>query len=235
MTIGGMQTLTLLDYPEHVAATIFTVGCNFRCPFCHNGDLVLQGSEEYKEEEVLQFLKKRRNVTEAVCITGGEPTLMKDLPVFIYRIKNMGYLVKLDTNGTNPEMIQKLYEGNLIDYVAMDIKNSFENYERTIGGVNTDMNRIKSSIEYIMKSGVDYEFRTTLVKGIHIYEDMEKMAEAISGAKKYVLQNYAGNDKTIARLTKNEDCFEPFSGSEMNHFLEIAQKYVINARLRLAE
>lgn len=193
MNIASFQKFTLLDYPGHVAATVFTVGCNFRCSFCHNPELVL-GSQftvhgNDNEKEFFKFLKQRKGKLEAVCITGGEPTLQKDLIEFMTKVKKMGFLVKLDTNGMRPDVLKKALDLKIVDYVAMDIKNSLKNYEKTVCA-QVDLERIKMSAEMIMNSKVDYDFRTTVVPGIHTEKDFQEIAEWIGGAKKYFLQRF---------------------------------------------
>ena len=193
MNLASYQKFTLLDYPGRIATTVFTVGCNFRCSFCHNPELVLgsqfvaHGNEN--EKEFFKFLKSRKGKLEAVCITGGEPTIQKDLIEFIVKVKKMGYLVKLDTNGMRPDVLKKVLDMKIVDYVAMDIKNSLKNYEKTVC-TKVDLERIKMSAEMIMNSRVDYDFRTTVVPGIHSEKDFEEIAEWIGGAKKYFLQRF---------------------------------------------
>lgn len=210
MLILGLTKTTLLDYPGKVAATIFTGGCNFRCPFCHNGNLVLNPSLEpaVSEEEVFEHLIKRKNVLEGVCVSGGEPTIQGDLPEFLSKIKALGYLIKLDTNGMHPEIIQKLIEDKLVDYIAMDIKNTYEKYEITSGIKNIDVAKIKQSIDYLINGALPYEFRTTLVKEYHQEEDIMEMARMISGADTWYLQSFKDSDyvikKGLAAYTKEE-------------------------------
>lgn len=194
MRLGGYQKLTLIDYPGKIATTVFTVGCSFRCPFCHNPELVLTNNSQFStdnkmEKEFFDFLEKRKGKLEGVCITGGEPTIQADIIEFIKKIKKMGFLVKLDSNGTRPDVLKKILNQELVDFVAMDIKNSLKNYSQTVG-IKADVERIKLSIEMIMNSGVDYEFRTTVVPGIHSEEDFDKIAKLIFGAKSYYLQEY---------------------------------------------
>ncbi|HRS23162.1 MAG TPA: anaerobic ribonucleoside-triphosphate reductase activating protein [Candidatus Woesebacteria bacterium] len=166
MRLGGCQQTTFLDYPGKLATTIFTVGCNFRCPFCHNRDLVLEAKEVISEEDFFEFLKKRKNILEGVVISGGEPTLQPGLDNFCSKIKQIGYLVKLDTNGSRPEVLEKLIKNHLIDFVAMDIKADRKNYEKA-SGVKVDLAQIEKSVEIIKKSGLDHQFRSTIVRGIH--------------------------------------------------------------------
>ena len=189
--IAGLQKMTLLDYPGKVACTIFTQGCNFRCPFCHNSDLLgKEGPEPISQDTLLTFLKKRVGLLDAVCITGGEPTLQKDLPDLIRKIKDLGYLVKLDTNGGKPDVLKALVEENLLDYVAMDIKNAPDRYAETVGIPDFDVAPIAESVAFLLSDAVDYEFRTTVVKEFHRVEDIEAAARFIKGAKRYFLQNF---------------------------------------------
>lgn len=233
MNINGFMKTTLLDYPGKVACTIFTSSCNLRCPFCQNADLVFNTSNEvYDQEDVLLYLAKRRKVLDGVCISGGEPTLQKDLSEFIYHIKSLGYSVKLDTNGFFPSVIKKLYEGNLLDYVAMDIKSSFAGYAMACGITDINLAPVKESIDYIMNCGVDYEFRTTLVKGIHSFDDMKDIADSINNAKAYFIQSYVHSDKIIGHLTNTNLHMSSFTPDELNTFLEIANKKIPAAKLR---
>lgn len=192
MQINGFNKLTLLDYPKHLAATIFIGGCNLRCPFCHNASLVTSpGSQPvFPKEEVLSTLAKRKGILEGVCITGGELTLYTELPDFIKEIKDLGFKVKLDTNGTNPSMMKSLVADKLIDYVAMDIKNSKEKYPLTSGIQKLSIDKIEESIFYLLSNSVDYEFRTTVVAEHHQESDMHSIGQWIQGAKSYYLQAY---------------------------------------------
>ncbi len=212
MRICGLNKTTLLDYPGCVAATLFVGGCNFRCPFCHNGDLVLHSGEmtAYEEKEIFSFLKKRKSVLEGVCITGGEPTLYEELPSFIGKIKELGYKVKLDTNGSNPKMLLKLMEDNLVDYVAMDIKAPVSGYNK-VCGTNVDIERIKWSVDILKQGKVCYEFRTTIVKEFHSKKDILEIGSWLSGAENYYLQNYQETDKNICQgfaAMDSEELFE---------------------------
>lgn len=203
MLIQGLNKTTLLDYPGCVAATIFVGGCNFRCPFCQNSGLVLESSAEeiIPEEEILAFLKKRKNVLKGICITGGEPTLQEDLPGFICQIRNLGYRIKLDTNGYRPEILKRLLEERLLDYVAMDIKNSPDKYAETAGvdyeGGGLNLEKINESIGLLLCGTVEYEFRTTVVKELHTLEDMIKIGEWIKGCRAYFLQKFQDNGNNI--------------------------------------
>ena len=204
MIIPGFQKTTLLDYPGHTAALVFTGGCNFRCPYCHNGDLVLHPGAlpPVSEEEIFAHLKKRRNVLNGVSVTGGEPTLQADLPAFFAKIKDLGYEIKLDTNGTSPGMLRKLLEEKLVDYVAMDIKNAPEKYGATVGlppesFTDSMMDDIRSSIALLREWQVDYEFRTTVMQELHSVSDIEAIGEWIAGAKRYFIQPYKESDAVI--------------------------------------
>lgn len=192
MIFYGLNKTTLLDYPSHVAATLFTGGCNFRCPFCHNASLVTNPSSQppYTEEEILAFLKKRHNILDGICITGGEPTLCSDLESFIQKVKDLGYLVKLDSNGFNTSVLEKLIHHNLIDYVAMDIKNSLPHYGKTIGLASFDTRPIEESVSLLRSSSIPYEFRTTLVKELHTEEDILSIGEWLKGVPAYYLQSF---------------------------------------------
>ena len=199
MIINGLNKLTLLDYPNRTACTVFLAGCNFRCPFCHNAGLVLNAEdcEKIQEEEFFAFLKKRRGILDGVCITGGEPTLRADLPEFIGKIKDMGYLVKLDTNGTNPKMLKRLVDEKKVDYVAMDIKNSLENYSKCVGIENYNTDSIVESISILKNGEVDYEFRTTVDAERITEEDILKIAELLKGDSKYYLQQFKNSGDII--------------------------------------
>lgn len=199
MQIKGFNKTTLLDYPKHLAATIFVGGCNMRCPFCHNASLVTRPSSQpsLDPEEVLDTLSKRRNILEGVCITGGEPTLYPDLPDFIKDIKALGLKVKLDTNGTHPKMMIALAEEGLVDYVAMDIKNSLEKYPFTAGIAELDMDAIKESVAYLIGGSLEYEFRTTIVKEYHTREDILAIGAWLKGARAYYLQGFMDSGDLI--------------------------------------
>ena len=202
--ISGLQKMTLLDYPGKVACTVFLQGCNFRCPFCHNSDLLgKDGPETIPVETLLTFLKKRVGLLDAVCITGGEPTLQKDLPGLIRQIKALGYLVKLDTNGSRPAVLKALVEEKLIDYVAMDIKNCPSRYSETVGLSNMDMTGVEQSIRYLLQGHVDYEFRTTVAEELHTEADMEQMGQWLCsmqpGCKpiRHYIQPYVDRDSVL--------------------------------------
>ncbi len=207
MIFGGFQKLTLLDFPGVVACTLFTKGCNFRCPFCHNALLVTQIEESasYSEEEILAFLKKRQGVLEGVCITGGEPLLHPELEGFIAQVKALGYKVKLDTNGSFPHRLKALVAKGLLDYVAMDIKNCFEKYPLTAGlrggpeeGKTTALLAdVEESIDFLLTGSIPYEFRTTVAKELHTVEDIARIADRIRGAERYFLQNFSDSGNII--------------------------------------
>ncbi|MEE3425710.1 MAG: anaerobic ribonucleoside-triphosphate reductase activating protein, partial [Erysipelotrichaceae bacterium] len=195
----GLQKLTLLDYPGNMAATVFTGGCNFRCPFCHNRSLVFlnENDSEIANEDIFDFLKSRNKILDGICITGGEPLLHKGITAFIKRVRDLGLKVKLDTNGSNFEALRRLIDEKLVDYVAMDIKNSPEKYAMTIGLENYDLSEIEKSKNYLLENHVDYEFRTTIVKEFHELEDLRKIGEWIRGAKHYYLQNFEDHGTCI--------------------------------------
>ncbi|HWQ60278.1 MAG TPA: anaerobic ribonucleoside-triphosphate reductase activating protein [Candidatus Fimivivens sp.] len=206
MLLAGFQKMTLIDYPGKIATTVFTVGCNFRCPFCHNPELVELSSEAMKtfkgkDMEFLEFLAKRKGILDGVCITGGEPTVQQDIVAFIRKIKKMRFSVKLDSNGTRPEILEEVFRDGLVDYVAMDIKNGIDRYSETTR-VSVDTANIKKSIRLIMESGVPYEFRTTVVPGIHTEADFDGIARLIKGAQAYYLQEF--RDMTILDPTLKE-------------------------------
>lgn len=245
MQIHGFHKTTLLDYPEHIAATVFTGGCNFRCPFCHNGELVLDPGCQplIPEEEVLTYLKKRQGILQGVCVTGGEPTLQKDLKEFLQKIKELGYPIKLDTNGYMPGVLWNLLQNGLVDYVAMDIKTARENYTTATGLAHMDLSRIEESIGILKSSGIPYEFRTTVVKGIHTVEEFEEISRWIAGCPAYYLQNYEENENCLYRMVQTgEDAgkksaapFGAFSREELEQMAKLAGKYVGKVTLRGVE
>lgn len=252
MDFRGLQKTTLLDYPGIIAATVFTAGCNFRCPFCHNGDLVLAANQlsRIEETEILAFLQKRKGILKGLCISGGEPTLQKGLPEFIQKVKDLGYLVKLDTNGSNPEMLKVLLEKDLLDYVAMDIKNSPDSYEKTIGVMplnhcktsaygnreiefpemenetKFDIKIIEQSIQILKESGVPCEFRTTLVKELHTEADIRAIAHWLPKEIPYYLQCYEENEQVII------PGFHPPTKEIMERYREILSEKLEQVYLR---
>ena len=202
--IAGLQKMTLLDYPGKVACTVFLQGCNFRCPFCHNSSLLGKAEEPpIPREELMAFLKKRVGLLDGVCITGGEPTLQKELPAFLRDIKALGYAIKLDTNGYRPDVLRALVEENLIDYVAMDIKNCPRRYGETAGLPGLDLSKIEESMTFLIRGTLPYEFRTTVTAQHHTPEDMEEMGQWFrelgqgSTVKKYFLQPYTDRDSVL--------------------------------------
>lgn len=226
MNVQGYQKLTLLDFPGRVACTVFTGGCNLRCPFCHNASLVLTPREgENREEEVLRYLAGRKGILEGVCITGGEPLLQPDLSDFVKQVKNMGFSVKLDTNGSDPDALAALLSAGGIDYVAMDIKSAPEHYEKAIGRA-FPTERFMRSAEMIRASGIPYEFRTTLVKGIHEPEDMEGIGRWLAGEKRYFLQTFVDSGNLLG------GGYEAFGPDETMEFLKKIRIYIPSAKLR---
>lgn len=196
MNIAGVQKVTLLDYPGKVACEIFTQGCNFECPFCQNSSLIpITNTGEFSEEEIFEYLNLRKNILDGVVITGGEPTVQKDLKGFIKKIKDLGLLVKLDTNGGNPKVLQELIDEKLVDYVAMDIKNIFNKYNIT-AGKKINLDNIKKSIEILKASKIDYEFRTTIIKEMHSLDDIVSICKLV-GSAKYYLQNFEDSENVI--------------------------------------
>lgn len=228
MKFYGMQKMTLLDYPGYVACTLFTGGCNFRCPFCHNALLVLDLDENYTipEEEVLAFLKKRQGLLDGVCVTGGEPLINKDIGDFLSKVKELGFKIKLDTNGTNPALLKELVSQKLVDYVAVDIKNSPEKYAETVGLKSFDMSTINETVNFLMSGSVDYEFRTTVTKQFHTEKSMEEAARFIRGAKRYFLQNFVDSGNLIGSGITGQ------SKEEMEKLLAVVKKYVPDSCLR---
>lgn len=228
MKIHGLQKLTLLDFPGRLGCTIFLGGCNFRCPFCHNGNLVLhpEREQEIGEEYILDFLRRRRGILDGVCITGGEPTLERDLPEFMWKVKNMGYQVKLDTNGYKPGVLKRLAGAGLVDYVAMDIKNAPNRYAETAGVKELEILRIQESVDYLLGAPVDYEFRTTVTRELHHREEFETIGRWLAGAKRYFLQNYQESDAVICPV------YSGYSGEQLERFREILQKTIPVVEIR---
>jgi len=229
MKIGALQKTSLIDFPKLISCTIFTQGCNFRCPYCHNPELVLpeKFAIPINIEIIFDFLDKRKDYLDGVCITGGEPTIQPDIIDFIKEIKNKGFKVKLDTNGSHPEIIERLLKDNLIDYISMDIKGPFEKYSK-ISGINIDIEKIKKSVDLIKNSFIDYEFRTTVVKKLISINDFEKIGKQIEGAKKYFLQKFVPS-KHIKPEFINE---RNYSDEEFGIIKEIIVKYVKNVDIR---
>ena len=233
MLISGLQKLTLLDYPGTVACTVFTAGCNFRCPFCHNASLVLperlRGDED-GVETVLAFLRKRRGMLEGVAVTGGEPLLHADMADFLRRVRELGYKVKLDTNGSFPERLAELIEEGLVDRVAMDIKNDPARYAETVGLPSFDLSAVDRSRRLLLEGRVEYEFRTTVVKGLHTRESLCEAARWIEGAREYYLQQYRDSGDLI-----RSEGLEAFSGEEMRALCAAVEEILPSVRLRGVE
>ena len=208
MAIVGIDKLSLLDYEDKVSVVLFSKACNMRCPFCHNGDSVLNAQEELNFDDILAFLKTRVGLVDAVVFSGGEPTLEPDLEVKIKAVKSLGFLIKLDTNGTNPVLLEKLIDEGLIDYVAMDIKNSPSLYARSSGVTNINLDNIRKSISIIMKKAPDYEFRTTLVKEFHERMNYDAFFELIKGAKRLYLQKFVDREGCIKKGLHDVDEME---------------------------
>ena len=229
MFISGLQKLTLLDYPGRVACTVFTGGCNFRCPFCHNAPLVLPErlAQDTDEERVLAFLRKRTGILDGVAVTGGEPLLHPQLPEFLQKIKDLGFSVKLDTNGSFPERLEDVVKAGLADRVAMDIKNAPAMYAHTIGLDHFDIEPVERSMHFLMDCGIDYEFRTTVVKGIHTEESLIEAAKWISGAKEYYLQQFKDSGDVIAI-----EGLSAFDEKEMHTLADAVAPYVPSVRVR---
>lgn len=226
MIISGFQKLTLLDFPGHTACTIFTSGCNMRCPFCHNASLVTGTAEEnYTEDEILSYLKKRQGLLDGVAITGGEPLLHKDIGDFIKKIKDLGFAVKLDTNGSFPERLKVLIDGGLLDYIAMDIKNCKEKYSLA-AGKDINVSDIEKSVELIKNSGIPHEFRTTVTKELHNEEDIISVARWLGEGEKYFLQQFKDSGEILA---SGQSAVHP---DELNKFSAAAQKYGVLCETR---
>lgn len=228
MEFSGWEKLSLVDFDDNLTTTLFTSGCNFRCPFCHNGDLVLHPSRcvAIPFDEIKEYLKKRVGVLDAVCISGGEPTLMDDLEEKLIFIKSLGYKVKLDSNGSRPSILKDLVSKGLVDYVAMDIKNSKSKYAETIGIKDFDLSPIEESIAFLLSNKVGYEFRTTIMSEFHNEEDMKQIGIWIKGANRYFLQQYIDNENCIKKG------LHPVELEQANRFIKILKEYIPNVKLR---
>jgi len=228
MNIQGLQKTTLLDYPGKIAATVFTGGCNFRCPYCHNASLVLndRDAQDISEEVFFDFLAKRKGLLDGVCISGGEPLLQREIGRFISEIKSLGFLVKLDTNGSFPSKLKELVGDGLIDYVAMDIKNSPAGYARTAGITEDILPEVKQSVTFLLAGHVDYEFRTTVVKGFHSKEDFAAIGEWIQRARRYFLQNFVDSGDLIQPGLQGVD------KTELAVFADAVRMYVPSVQIR---
>ena len=228
MKIYGLNKTTLLDYPGRVAATIFLGGCNFRCPFCQNSSLVLSPDRqpEIPEEEVLSFLKKRKGILEGVCVTGGEPTLSPELPEFLKKIQDLGYPVKLDTNGSRPQVLKDLANRNLIQMTAVDIKACPNNYPSLCGLVHPDLDSIQETVDFLINGSLDYEFRTTVVRELHTEQDFIQIGQWIAGAKAYYLQAYRDSEEVL------QPGFSSYSQKELMYFRDILKRTIPLVELR---
>ncbi len=248
MKLSGLQKITMLDFPGKLASTVFTCGCNFRCPFCHNVDLVWHAAQaaEIPINDVLSYLTERKNYLEGICITGGEPLIQPEADIisFIQTVKNLGLLVKLDTNGTNPDTLEKLIDNKLIDMVAMDVKTSLDKYP-ILAGLGKDdfgkkalnlsgesisklLSSIQRSINILLQNKIPYEFRTTVIKPLHSAEDFENIGKLIEGAENYYIQSY----RHASADTAEDDIFSAYTNEELEMFKNIVQKYVKNAKVR---
>ena len=228
MNISGLQKMTLLDYPEKIAATVFTGGCNFRCPFCHNASLVLNTdkAQNISEEEFFNFLAKRKGLLDGVCISGGEPLLQKEIGEFISKIKSLGFLVKLDTNGSFSSKLKELVGNGLLDYVAMDIKNSPAGYAITTGTTDDVLSQINESVTFLLADNVEYEFRTTVVENFHSKDDFIAIGKWIQGAKKYFLQDFVDSGDLI------QSGLRGVKKTELAAFADIVREYVPSVQIR---
>ena len=227
MDIQGLQKMTLLDYPGRVACTVFLGGCDLRCPFCHNSGLVLGPMPaELDDQELLAFLKKRQGLLDGVCVTGGEPLLRPDLPELLARIKELGYPVKLDTNGSHPERLRSLVQQGLVDYVAMDIKNSPERYGETVGVPALDLTPFQESVAFLLQGSVDYEFRTTVVREFHDSDSFQAIGPWLSGARRYFLQCFVDRDTVL------QEGLHPWDADSLRAFADLVRPYVHQVELR---
>lgn len=228
MHITGLQKLTLLDFPERIACTVFIYGCNLRCPFCHNASLVVTNSQEdhISEDELISFLQSRKGLLDGVCITGGEPTIYGDeLRALIQRIRELGFAVKLDTNGTNPALLTELINEGLLDYVAMDIKNSPEKYTKTCGGIDV-LAKVQESVKILMNSDVEFEFRTTVCHPLHSTEDIRQIGAWLKGTPRYFIQQFVDSGNLIG------SGMAPLSEGEMEEMRQAVLPWIPNAQVR---
>jgi len=221
MKIGGFQPTSLLDYPDKLSAIIWTVGCNFRCPFCYNKDIVLGKTGTVSEEEILAFLKKRKGMLEALVVTGGEPLMQEDLADFLEKVKKLGFHIKIDTNGMFPEKLKELIDKKLVDYIAMDVKSPKKKYDK-LTGIKTDIKKIQKSIDIIKNSGVNYEFRTTFVPDFLTKEDIIEIAKLLKDSKQFFIQQFKNDTDLISSDLKK---FVPYSKKELNDTLEEIKPY----------
>ena len=221
MKIGGIQKTSLLDYPDTISAIIWTIGCNFRCPFCYNKDLVFGRVETISEEEVLSFLEKRKGMLEGLVISGGEPLLQDDIVSFAEKVKKMGYLIKIDTNGMYPEMLKELIDRKLVDYIAMDVKAPKNKYD-SLSGVKVDIKKIEKSIEMIRSSLINYEFKTTFASNLLTREDIVEIAKWLKGSKRFYLQQFNNEANLISSKLQNS---KPYSKDELIDTLKDIKPY----------
>ena len=228
MIIHGIQKLTLVDFPGHPASILFSGNCNFRCPFCQNAPLVLDSEDEpvLDNDEIFSFLNKRKKMLEGVVVTGGEPTINKDLIPFLSSLKDLGCLVKLDTNGYRPDVLEKAMESGYVDYVAMDIKTSLDEYPVVAGIKDLDVSRIERSVELLKSGTVDYEFRTTVVEPLHHKENFEKIGELLKGCRRYYLQSFVDRGNIIGK-----NCFPP-SQEQLKNYLKTVSNYIESVSIR---
>jgi pyruvate formate lyase activating enzyme len=228
MKIGGFQKTSLLDYPDTISAIVWTVDCNFRCPFCYNKNLVFGKTELIPEEDILAFLEKRKNLLEGLVISGGEPLMQEDIVDFISKVKKLGYLVKIDTNGSYPEKLQELTDKKLVDYIAMDIKAPKKKYNK-LSGIKTDLNKIQRSIDLIQKSGVEYEFKTTFPPKLLTSEDIIEIGKWLKGSKRFYLQQFK-ND--IPLVSSKLESIIPYSEEELIKTIEKIKPFFKHCEVR---
>lgn len=227
MKICGLQKTTLLDYPEHIACTVFLGGCNLRCPFCHNSDLVIGKVEGiYSKNDILKYLNKRVGVLDGVCVTGGEPLIYDDTIEFLQEIRSLGFLVKLDTNGFFPDRLEKALKVGVLDYVAMDVKSSPEGYAAATGVASPDLEAVKQSVKLLEESGIDHEFRTTVVRELHDVDEIRGIGEWLKGTNKYFLQGFIDSGKVLGGI------FTAHPKEKMLELLSVAREYIPNTQLR---
>ena len=226
MNIQGIEKVSMVDFENKICATIFTGGCNFRCPFCHNAQIVHQEFNQISEQEIFDYLKSRKKILDGVTISGGEPCLQNDLVEFATKVKELGFQIKLDTNGTFPNKIEELAKANLLDYVAIDIKNNFANYPPICGVQVVDTNKIKESLHLLKQYNIPYELRTTLVKGFHTKETIEKMANDLAGEQKLFLQKFVDSGACM------QNNLEEIKKAEAQEFASILSKKIKSVSLR---
>ncbi|MDR5659406.1 anaerobic ribonucleoside-triphosphate reductase activating protein [Serpentinicella sp. ANB-PHB4] len=227
MNIKGIQKSSFIDYPDKISTVYFVGGCNFRCPYCHNRDLVNNRGEKIDESEVLNFIKQRKKFIDAICISGGEPTLQPNLCDFISKVKDEGFFVKLDTNGTKPDILKHLLDHKLIDYIAMDIKAPLEKYSK-VAGAEVDVQKIKKSIQIVKDSDINYEFRTTVCKALLTKEDILNIGKMLEGSKKYCLQNFKDGEGVLC----GENKLSSFDSSTMKELESTLKPYFEEIKIR---